>query len=324
MRPSPLVAYSVLSIAVLAQGAELTETVIGACTVCHHRGHAALARQVGVSVGAILTELNGLLGVPFREPVRVRLTVSLDEFREHIGSRVPEWSLAVARMDRNEVVVRADRLGLTLADSVVSTLRHELCHLALHGVERGKARRLPLWFHEGVACYLSGQNLFTDWRTFDVAAAHGALLPLASLRDGYPRDRASVALAYLQSEDFVRFLATERSRDAIRWIVDVYQKTGDFEQAVARATGEDLASLEQRWRLRYVRRFPWLHTLWKGTTLFGVLAVATMIAYGIRRVRARRLQLRWEQEDWRMGVSLRRAERPYEADVGEEDGKGWE
>jgi len=303
-----------------AAGDDVREVVFDGCAVRFRRADAALAQQVGRGVGAILKDLNSRLGVHFRERVRVRLAVSEEEFRAELGGRAPEWILAAAMLERREIVVRADRLDFTPADSIWPTLRHELCHLALHEAERGQAQGLPVWFHEGVACYLSGRSLFTDWRVLETAAAQGALIPLDRLREGFPTDESLARLAYLQSEGFVRFVAAERSGDAIRWILDAYRESGSFDAAVERATGESLASLERRWRERGRSRFPWLKTLWQATTLFGVLAVATVAAYAIRRARARRTRLEWEREDWRLGRDVQVVAGEHDEDHDAPDG----
>ena len=312
MKRLTLIGMTVVSWTLLAAAAEVREAAFEGCSVTYHRGHAALARDVGRSVGAILRELNAELGVHLSAPVKVRLTVDAAEFRRRIGPRTPEWSLAVARLERNEIVVRADQLNLGHLNAVMPMLRHELCHLALHTVERRRRRRLPLWFHEGVACHVSGVSLFKDWRAFDVAGAQGTLLPLAALAEQFPKDAASARLAYLQSEDFLRFVTRERSKDAIRWILDAFRRSGHFEDAVGQAVGESLASLESRWRNRHRSRFPWLRAFWEATTLFTVLAVATVIIYYVHRARVRRRRREWDQEDWRLGEYLHRAEQEYE------------
>lgn len=304
MATAILAACALVAAATASDATDWRAIEVEACDVRYHRGHAALARQVARSTGAILTRLNTDLGLALRRSVRVWLTATDEEYRRRVGVGAPAWSSAMALLDRGEVVVRAERLGAALPGTLTETLRHELCHLVLHEAERGFEQGLPLWFHEGVATYLSGARHFQDGRPFILAAAQGALIPLRRLRSGFPRRRDAARLAYLQSEDFIAFVVGEHSRSSLRWWLDAYRRTGDFEAAAREALGESLASLEHRWRERYRARFPWLRILWEATTLFGALAMATVLVYLVRRARARRIRLEWEREDWRLGRPL--------------------
>ena len=294
--------FCLLALAVSASDdAGLRELRTEGCRVAYHRGNAALARRVGRATTGILRELNEDLGIHFRRPVRVWLTVTGEEFRERTRPGAPEWASAMALLDRNEIVVRAELVGTSLANHIILTMRHELCHLALRQAEKDAKARLPLWFHEGVATHLSGASLFQNPGPFYVAAVQGALIPLSELEFAFPRERSRAELAYLQCEAFIRFVAEEYSPRALRWWIDAFTASGDLDAAAREALGEDLRSLESRWRERHLKRFPWLHILWQATTLFGALAVAVIIVYFIRRARARKLRLRWEREDWRLG-----------------------
>ena len=313
-----------LAAGVSAARPKLRHVAFEGCRVTFHTGDAVLASQVGRSVSSLLIGLNRRLGVSFRDPVHVRLIGGEADFRQHLGPRTPEWLLAVALLERNEVLVRADLIDTNPGNALVPTLRHELCHLALHVAERAARGSLPTWFHEGVACHVSGLSLFTDWTPFDIAAAQNTLIPFARLGHGFPADRDAARLAYLQSEAFVRFVTRERSEDVIRWVLDAYAREGDFEAAVEQAAGESLASFETRWRERFRSRAPsWLRLAWRATTLFAVLALATIAAYWVRRRRARRVRTAWDQEDWRLGQYLQEAERAYEDDADEEEPEPW-
>jgi len=298
---------------------EWREAADARCVVMYHEGAARKAREVAETVAAALRTLEGELGVAPARPPKVWLAAGLDEFRRLAGADLPQWPAAVALLGRNEVVARLEMADMSPGSSMARILFHELCHLCLAETERGRGERLPVWFHEGVATYLSGARLFADRKAFRVAAAQGALIPLAELAESFPRDQAKAELAYLQSEDFVWFVVAGHGRTGLRWWLDGFRRGQSFEAAALAALGEPLAALETRWRQAGVWRFPWLAVAWEGVTLFGVLAVATVAVFFVLRARARRKRLEWEREEWLLGRQT--GEAPFDHDEDEEDGE---
>lgn len=296
------------------------ELATPACRILYRRNHGSLAALTAQATEGILRELGEELGIRFDEPVLVHLTADAEEYRERTRGLAPPWSSAVAMSEGREIVVRAELTGAGIANHIVLTMRHELCHLALFEAEREAGARLPLWFHEGVATWFSGAAHFQDPQPFLIAAAQDALIPFSLLVERFPADRAKARLAYLQSEYLIRHIISEHSASALRWWLDEFRRTGDFAGSMRHALGEDLGRIERRFRAAYVRRFPWMYVLWQATTLFTVLAFAVIAVYFVRRARAKRIQHAWEQEDWMLG---RTSQGPGEWRVvgGDEDGE---
>jgi len=188
------------------------------------------------------------------------------------------------------------RTGPLLENNLLLTLRHELCHIVLGQVEEEAGRRFPLWFHEGVAVWVSGGGHYGGRDEFLIAAAHGHLLPLADLADRFPERGDDARLAYQQSEDFVAWLATKPG-GAPADLIAAFRRGLDFGAAVRAATGRPLDEWERMWRRAGRRRHPWLATLRHALSLFTVLAVATIIAYLIVRLRRRLRKRRMDEED---------------------------
>lgn len=292
-----------------AAAADLREISSAHCRVVYPRGSGDRATVVLNATSEILRELHERLGLWIDEKVTIRLTVDAEEYRQATAGLVPEWSSAAAMPGQRKIVLRAELTGVGLPGRILQTLRHELCHVVLWEAEREAGTRLPAWFHEGVASWF-GARPFQDPQPFLIAAASGSLIPFGELEDSFPEGRARARLAYLQSEYFIRFLIREHSREVLRWWLDAFRESGDFEDAARIAIGEDLRRVQARWSDAYRRRFPWLYALWEATTLFGVLAIALIAVYFVRRARARRVHEQWDREDWVLGRS-------------QEDGANW-
>jgi len=281
---------------------QLERLETGAVVIRHHRADLRQAHQAAQATEEALQQMRDVLGVAVRPPVEIVLARGGEELRHWAGGAVPEWALGIARTSMEDgasrLVIDLPRTAdMDLANDLLLTLRHELCHVALAQVEREAQAKLPVWFHEGVAIWLSGFRLGIDRRPFLDAAGAGRLIPLADLRAGFPQKFRDAELAYLQAEDFVTFLVRRGGPDTLRRLLAAFRREHDFDAAVLETFAVPLKHLEAEWAAGHRARHPFLATLWRHTSLFGVLALATIAVYLLVRWRARRRLRQWEEED---------------------------
>ena len=268
----------------------------GSIEVAYHPGDIRLARHAGEAAQYGSERIARWLGIALETPVAVFLARGREEFNRMCGASMQPWALAAASRRKRCIVVDAALVVPASANDMGLAIIHEITHLALFQVEENQP--LPLWFHEGVATWLSQRrHVLTDRRDFNLAAAQGALIPLERLERTFPDTQSEAALAYLQSEAFVGHLVATCSAESLRWILDRYTHGEPFEQAFANALGISRARMEKRWRRSFKSGFPWLRVIWHATTLFGVLALMTIVAFVIVRLRARRQHQRWKEEE---------------------------
>jgi hypothetical protein len=294
--PRVLILTIILSHAAVASGDALLVKESGDVKLHYHSLDAWKLEQALTAVQEVRQDIRDKLGIEFRYPVDIVLARGREEFEEWAGEGIPGWALAIAHTKRRGIVVDVARTGPLLDNNLLLTLRHEVCHLALGQVEKESGRELPLWFHEGVAVRLTGMRHFANRDTFEVAAAHRKLLPLAQLEQRFPADAQAAELAYQESESFVNFL-TARCRDSLAALIAELKKGSEFAQAVQRVSGASLAELERQWHDSFRSSHPWILTLWKALSLFAVLAFCTVVVYFIGRLRNRRRIRDWKKEE---------------------------
>ena len=271
-------------------------------TVRYHESDELMAARVERLCLEDRAALAKRLGLRFPRPIEVVLARGDSEFNRETGTRAPKWALAIAAPARDKIVIRTWLITPTALNALGPTLRHEMCHLGMFQVERGRTDPLPLWFHEGVAVWVSGSHHFRPKDEMEIAETQNALIPLSKLRRSFPAHPSAAALAYQQSESMVRFMVARFGPGVIRGIIHTYARNTDFKHAVRLVTGLPLAEIESRWRGEHRPRWPWFRLLWKATSLFTVLAVLCVVAYLIARRRARRRREQWEREDWVLGI----------------------
>lgn len=302
---------------------ERLKLIIGAAEVEFHPGDAGPAREAAASVEVAAGRIAERLGLTLRRPVRIVLARGRGEFDRLCGTAMPEWALAAALPERELMVADVGRATPATANDLSLAIIHETVHLALGQVEAGRRDRLPRWFHEGVACWLSGARpLNADWGLFEEAAAHRALIPLDRLTDSFPAAPREAQLAYLQSEAFILHLVTVQP-DALRRVLERYRDGEDFERAFTGAVGASRTQTEREWAQSLHRTFPWLRTLVRSLSFWAVMAIATVLAFLIIRRRSRRQREAWDREEQEWHVVDSEEEAEDEPGDWEEEGEEW-
>lgn len=202
----------------------------------------ALARDLGVEL-----------------PIPVRIEVVRDHFALAAITGLPEQSarttgtVAVANWGRVAMISpRATPDGYPWMD----TLAHEMTHLA---IARGTRDRAPLWFQEGVA-----KRQETRWREPDPSDDYPSPDSVAAV--GFDRGLAreftnlgpSIAMlpspqhamvAFAEVQSFVNTWLREAGTDALPNVLAAMRDSEehDANQAIALATGTELADWKKRW-----------------------------------------------------------------------------
>lgn len=248
----------------------------------------AIARELAVLAGKP-AEWPGLGTV---DPGPLRLIVVPDA--RHLDSltagRAPSWGAAVALPQSHTILLRAD-IG-----DLAQTLRHELAHLALHQMVRG---RVPLWFDEGYAGWAAG-----EWNRFgslelNLAVVRGSVPDLRDL-DGALRGVSSTAdAAYALAVSAVVELAERNPTRSLDPLLGLLRSGVDFDEAVLRTTGLSTGRFGEEWQRVVKRRYSlgvWLVA--GGGWAIVALVVVVMVQVRRRRDRPRRaaLDIGWEVE----------------------------
>ena len=211
--------------------------------------------------------------------------LSRNEF--FVAFAVPEKDLIVidySRMNRHPFSLRI-------------TFKHELCHLLLH--RHISNHRLARWFEEGICQWASDGigEIFIDRSGSGLNAAILAdrLLHLRQLTVKFPRDKASLMLAYEQSKSVVNYIDRQHGKTAILDLLGHLRNDESMEAAAIKSLGISIEELENDW-LAHLESTPrWL--VYLADNLYGILfflaALLTILGF-VRRMMRRKL---WENEE---------------------------
>jgi hypothetical protein len=208
--------------------------------------------------------------------------------------------VAFAVPEKNLIVIDYSRMNIH-PFTLSITLKHELCHLLLH--QHIRRENLPKWLDEGICQWVSDGigELFVNRNLsgLDAAVMSGRIIPFTKLTNYFPRDKASLMLAYEQSKSVIGFIDRQYGNSAILNLLEHLKNSDTVEEAVMDSLGISIDRLEKEW-LDYLESTPrWLVFL--ANNIYGILfflaAVLTFLGF-IRLLRRRkRVYEQWEEED---------------------------
>ena len=208
--------------------------------------------------------------------------------------------VAFAVPDKDLIVIDYSRMN-TRPFSLNITLKHELCHLLLH--RHISRHNLPKWLDEGVCQWVSDGigEIFVNqgWSGLDSAVMADRIIPLKRLTDYFPRDEASLILAYEQSKSLINYVDRQYGYNAIMETLAFLKNGETVESALMNSLAISDRQLEKEW-LNHLEETPrWLVFLASHiyAIIFFLAAVLTVAGF-IRHMRRRKkIYDEWEDED---------------------------
>ncbi|MDP7253694.1 MAG: peptidase MA family metallohydrolase [Planctomycetota bacterium] len=262
---------------------------------------AAYKEQARISLKMLLDsreEIAARLQLPKETPVSAELVGDNSLFNEMVGNSSHLRILGVAYSPDGRIVINLARLTMGGESNLYETLAHETAHVMLGQLEKEKQLRLSRWFHEGVACWL-GRVLpdSPDDHRLETAAIMNALIPFYTLEKGFPPFQEQSQLAYLQSEDFIRFILKRHGQDSIARVLRALENGESLDQGFMRALGIDVFEEEAVWANSLKGGHPFLKLVYNNFTILTVGALLTVVAFVCYRMKRRRILHRFDRDE---------------------------
>ena len=246
---------------------------------------------------AIKSELSDTLGQEILGHVEVRITPTVGDMTRlaPIGSPPPAYASGVAYPRLHLVLISMFAPRGADATDLDQVFRHELAHVALEDAVLGQ--HVPVWFNEGLAIGLAGENSADRVKVLWNATISGNLLPLADLDRSFPHEHFEVGIAYAESADFLRFLMRRSDRVRFAAMIQRVREAQTFDHALTDAYGADLRKLEFQWRSEVERRYSVIPILAGGGIIWVAVIGALGWGYVKKRRRAKAILAKWAQDE---------------------------
>jgi len=236
------------------------ETRAGAVVVRWDDDAGDAGRWVAQRWEGLLAEARGRLGVdPDLSGAEVFVVRGPERLRTAARVGAPEWAGGVT-VAGQRVVVRVDGAQGELV-RLIATLRHEAVHLLWARHAGAAARRLPLWFEEGLAEEIGGAPSVLAGARLDVALGTGQLLDFETLERLWPTDAYAADLAYQQSRRWIGLLIARQGWSVVpallarvREEAEASTPTQALDRALRLVTGHPLSDWHADWRIALEER----------------------------------------------------------------------
>ena len=243
-------------------------------------------------------------------PSRIVVTV-IDE-ADPQAHAVPDWIVGLA-LEPEQIVIFPGRLLSYPYDSIESVFRHEVAHLALSA--RAGGRKIPRWFHEGLAVSVdAGWGVTGRLRLLLEMTGSPGTAELARLFAS--ETQAASALAYGLSAALVADIQRRHGRGTPGAIAARMAEGVSFARAFQLETDVTPDAAARRAWAGYRHWTMWVSVVTSEAAVWGLIlaiAVVAFIATSRRRVRRRQ---KWDNDE---AIEVQSDSEPARAPVTLED-----
>jgi hypothetical protein len=235
--------------------------------------------------------VDALAGAGLDPPPDIQVTLIAED--DPRARATPDWIVGLASGSRHVAIFPA-RIGAYPYGSLEAVLWHEVVHLALNA--RADGRRLPRWFHEGVAVTVEGGwNLTSQLRLVLAAGGDPALGDLSRLFGS--ESQPETARAYLLAAALMADVRRRHGPAVPGAIAGRVAAGAPFAEAFRLETGEGPEDAAARTWRAYRRWTSWLPVVASGATLWSGILVLAVVAFLVRLQRRARRRRQWDEDD---------------------------
>ena len=245
-------------LALILLGTALSPALGAQAEAARVRVHAAFLDARGLEKLRILatkslTQSEERLGLRIKKVLDFHLVRHEGELSADLKSLFSPGTVAIALTHRYQIYMIRERLLAQPPDNLRSVLAHEMTHIILGDLELELAdgqRRMPLWFHEGLAQYLGGSWYYGGSEEIvAVRALSGETFGWHELALSFPKERVERQAAYAQAASYFHFLVGELG---LSLLIDVAREylggqANSLDAALAGFVWQSFTELSAQW-----------------------------------------------------------------------------
>ena len=271
-------------------------------TVRYRSGSDPLASQVLEQAEVFLEETSVFLGLRPEKTYTIVIASSREEFEDLQPGRAPapEWAGALTYPSLGLVLILSPGSLQTGGPRYWSLLRHEMVHLLLGDAEFKAGIRLPRWFQEGVATYISGEMNISRLLHLGWAQVTGSAPTFEELERSFPKGAGLAEAAYARSFLFIGYLTRRFGDGAVARLVEASLAHGGMEEGTRIVFGMPLADILEGFDQYAKVKATWIPVIASSASVWGMITLLFLLIWYRKRVLGLRTLERWNLEEEEM------------------------
>ncbi len=218
------------------------------------------------------------------DTIRVVVTYTRDEFREATSGSLPDWGAGAAIPGTGTIVLLLGESSRS--PRAMELISHEMAHIVLHRAV-GANVRIPRWFDEGFAQWVSGPMAFQSATRLALANLLGESIPLRELESLNLWDSNKAELAYAESFAAFIFLVGILPNKEPYGLIAQIAAAGDFDSGFESFTGMTMPQFYSEWARIGSKRYNWSLILADWRISFLIITLMFVVLGTIKLVRIR-------------------------------------
>ena len=254
-----------------------------------------LLKQTIRLVSQTRTRLSFHYGEVSDSGLHVVVASSDSAFRALVGPHFPDWGVGAALGRSLLIILRAPGSGGWPHDYEQVAV-HEYAHIFLH-LRAGRTPQVPRWLDEGFAMHAAFEWDVQSQLRLARASWTGSLLRLDQLDDVNRFQGEKAALAYTQAFAAYQFLEEQYGREGVLALLDALASGLSLPAAFVRATGTTYPEFQAALSQRLKEQSNVFSLIADSGLWWGLLALFIIVAWWIKKRRAKDIERQWRTED---------------------------
>ena len=235
-------------------------------------------------------------GIPIGK-IEIWVCETQKQFQAAVHAPIQDWAIGCAFPLSRRIIIQNPTVILQREFRLAQVLRHEIVHIAFGQRTQKAIGKIPRWFVEGIAIYLSGEWLPARHESLIKHIFARSVIPLTELAGNFPKSELQAQLAYAESLDAVAWLVEIAGKEKLWEIIDRLGDGDDLDTACKAAIGWDIVTFDAQWRESLPKRYHWVRLFASSHLFWGSLALLFFLAYLRYRYHLRRQLAQLEQEE---------------------------
>ena len=225
----------------------------------------------------------------------IYITSNMDDFYEKSKGPVPEWGIAVAKLNPDRAILKSPGIANISFTRMKEVIIHELNHIYMFRIPNYYS--MPSWFKEGMA--MAGSNEFSLLHKIEISKAYwqNQTIPLQRLRNMSIHNKGKIKLAYGESAAAIEALQYYYGEDTPLNILDEMRNGKEFGEALESSINEEYIEFQIKFEIYLEENYNWVFLLRSAKYLYVIMPVILVLGF-IYRTHHNKLKLKqWKIEE---------------------------